>query len=325
MTQVLYTVLELSRGSVWKTHPGLPPYLVATPGDPWPAGGSAWVVFTDTAGAELARIDADCVDADAIAFVAGPDEVDPIPSGANFEIFVDTDDGPRKIRYGVVVRREVEYFDAPARQQQAAALQFSDTFPTLGLRSNWIKLVGNPKPFANSPLPHGVGLDQVLLGEAKGAMRWDQELNSDTARMKFRFYSKHNTFLGGDFAHLTAIFAADHRLSTGLAVRLSNSEATGGGALRLCTINGGPLNPQYVTGAQPIPLTDNADYTLYYDSSVDELHVYQGSDTEPFASWGDELHSQPHGPGYRHYGVSWHNSNATDGLRLTYIAAKDDV
>jgi hypothetical protein len=318
------SVLELSRGSVWKTHPALPPYLVATPGDPWSDGGSAYVVFTDTSGGQLDRIDADSVTADAITFLADPERVDPIPGGANFEIFIDTDDGPRKIRYGKVIRREVEYPDSPAIQQQSVALQFTDTFPTLGLRSNWIKLLGAPKVLSNAPLPNGVGPAQVLLGEAKAAMRWDQELNHDTTRMKIRLLDRGNGTLLFDFAHTTAIVAADHRLTTGLAVRFTTSEAEGK-VLRLCTLNGGPNNLTYMSAAIPHIIPDNGDYTIYYDASGDSLSVYAGTNTTPLASWTDDVHAIPHGPGYRHFGASWHNTQLNAGIMLTYISAKDDV
>ena len=325
MTQTLMSVLELSRGSVFKPHPALPPYLVASPGDPWPAGGSAYVIFTDTAGGQLARIDADSVTAEAINFVAGPDVVDPIPGGANFEIFVDTDDGPDKIRYGKVIRREVEYPDSPAAQQQAVALQFTDAFPTLGLRTNWIKLLGTPKVRANTSLPNGVSPDQVLLGEASAGMRWDQELNSDTTRMKIRLLDKHQGVLSADFAHFFAIVCADQRLTTGLAVEFFASHQDNVRTVRLCTLNGGPTAVTYETAAIANTIPDNGDYTVYYDESADAFALYSGTGATPIATWADEDHVVPHGPGYRHFGTAWHNSQINDGIELTYIAAKDDV
>lgn len=318
------SVVELSRGSVWKPAPQLPPYLVATPGDPWPAGGDAYVIFTDTTGGQLARIDADTVTAEAITFVAGPEQVDQIPGGANFEIFVDTDDGPAKIRYGIVVRREVEYRNAPARQQQSQALQFGDTFPTLGLRSDWIKIAGTPKVRSLTSLPNGVGPDQVTLGEAKAAMRWSQELNSDTNRMKVRLVNRHSRTLGGDFAHLRAIVAADQRLTTGLAIDFEVSDAHST-SLRVCTLNGGPFKQTYQNASTPITLPDNGDWTVYYDDSVDTLYVFSGTNPTPVASWVDEDHEVPHGPGYRHFGFAWDTSQLSPGIFLTYVAAKDDV
>lgn len=324
MPQVLMSVITLSRGSVWNPSPALPPYLVATPGDPWPADGDAYIVFTDTSGGQLAQIYADTVTAEAINFIAGPDQVDPIPAGANFEIFVVGDDGPVKIRYGIVLRREVQFLDSPATQEQTVALQFTDTFPTLGLRSNWIKF-DTPVVHSNGSLPNSVGVDPVLLGESSAAMRWDQELNSDTVRMKVRLLDLHQTVLGSDFARTCAIVTADQRFTTGLAVEFFSSHQDSLATLRLCTLNGGPTSPTYVTAAVHNVIPDNGDYTVYYDASGDTISVYAGSDTTPIASWNDDLHRAPHGPGYRHFGVSWHNSQSNNGIQLTYIAAKDDV
>jgi hypothetical protein len=323
MTQVLYSVLELSSGSVWKPHPALPPYLVATPGDPFPDGGDAWVVFTDTSGGTLATIYADSVTADAINFIADPSQVDPIPAGANFEIFVDSDDGPVKIRYGIVNRREVQFLDSPARQQQAVALQFADTFPTLGLRTDWIK-IGAPIVHSNQPNPNGVGPAEVTFGEATAGMRWAQELNSDTVRMKIRLFDWHNAGFPGNFAHCVAIVTADQRMTTGLAVDFS-AGAVGGMNLHLCTLNGSPWDVTYRSDAVANTIPTNGDYTIYYDSSSDTLSVYKGNDTTPLVSWEDDVHIAPHGPGYRHFGAGWHNSQQNSGVQLTYIAAKDDV
>lgn len=324
MTQVLYSVLELSRGSVWKPSPALPPYLVATPGDPWPAGGDAYVVFTDTSGNQLSQINADSVTADAINFIATPDQVDPIPAGSNFEIFVDTDDGPTKIRYGTVVRREVEFLNSPATQEQSIALQFTDTFPTLGLRSNWVQF-GSPIVGANPSLPNSVGPTPILLpGDALAAIRWGQELNSDTNRLKVRLIDHANNLPLLWYSYTNIIVAADARFTTGLMAQFIHSAAEGQ-TLRLGMLNGDPWNTTYTTPPLTQVVEPNSDYTVYYDSSVDTLNVYAGADLTPIASWQDDLHTVPHGPGYRHFGASFKCSQDNAGIQLSYIAAKDDV
>ncbi|AVJ50236.1 minor tail protein [Mycobacterium phage Mendokysei] len=321
--QTLMSVLELSRGSVWKPAPGLPPYLMAAPGQPWPAGSDAWVVFTDTSGSEIARIDADTVTAEQIQFVADSSVVDRIPAGANFELFVGTDDGPVKIRYGRVIRREVEYPDSPARQYQSSALQFTDPFPTLGLRSNWQQVLGRTKVTSLTPLPNGVGPGLVLLGDARSAIRWDQEMNSDTCRVKVRLVNKYNSGWPNDYAGLFIIVCADQRMTTGLGVKFYAGQQ--GVGVQLFTLNGGPINATARTGLIPHALPANGDFTLYYDHSVDRLTVAAGDDPTPIAYWSDDDHMLPHGPGYRHFGAAWHNSTLNQGIYLTYISAKDDV
>lgn len=324
MPQTIFSVLELSRGSTWEPSPALPPYLSATPGDPWPFFADAYVVFTDTSGGQLARFDADTVSPDAIRFIVAADQVDVIPAGANFEIFIDGDNGPVKIRYGKVVRREVEYPDSPATQAQTIPLQFTDTFPTLGLRSDWIKF-GAPVVQGNGSFPNSVGPAQILLpGSALAAIRWAQELNSDTNRMKVRLLDHASSLPAAWYSYTTVIVAADARLTTGLAAQFIH-DSTLGSILRLGTLNGSPYDVEYEAGPVAAVIPPNGDYGVYYDASGDTLGVYAGANTAPIASWTDDQHRTPHGPGYRHFGVSFKCSQLNSGIQLTYISAKDDV
>lgn len=324
--QTLMSVITLSRGSTWEPPPGLPPYLVPEPGSQFQDGASAHVEFTDSSGGLITSIDADHVTPDGIFFIATSDQVDVVPNGANFEIFIDGDNGPQKLRYGIVVRREVEFFDSPAKQEQSIALQFTDAFPTLGLRTDWRKVRGQPKVHDNGGNPNGVGPPQVLTGEAVAAMLWSQELNSDTARMKFRILDQNNNTPLNNFGQLYGVVCADQRLTTGLAVEVRHGADHGRG-VRLCTFKGGfGINQlTYVTSNIPVTFTVNQDFTIYYDSSVDTVYLFNGTDATPMASWIDDVHAMPHGPGYRSFGAAWHNSQVNDGIQLTYIAAKDDV
>lgn len=178
-------------------------------------GGDSYTVFTDTSGGVITTLYSDSMTADAIRYLAGPEEVDQIPAGANFETFVEYDEGPRKIRYGKVIRREAEYQDAPATQRASIALNFVDTFPTLGLRTNWKSVAGRSKVYNNgSSLPFAVSANAQLF-YAKSGIRWDTELNSDSVK-------SHVVLLNQGPGQCTVVICADQRFSTGLGVQFNS-------------------------------------------------------------------------------------------------------
>jgi hypothetical protein len=306
-------VVFLSKGSVWNPQPGEPPYLMADVGTVWPDGGDAWITFTDTSGGELATIYGD-VSPQVISFLAQPEEVDDIPRGANFELFLDTDDGPQKIRYGKTLRREVEFPDAPAIQQASIALNYTDTFPTLGLRSNWKAVKGRTKVYDNtaSSLPFGVSANAGLF-VAKSAIRWDSPLNSDTIQSRV-------VLLNQGAGRCTVIICADQMFTTGLAVDFNS----GTNKLNIGTVT----SPTDIAAQVPQvshTVVDLTAYTVTYDQLSKTLAVYKGTDLTPLLSWTDSLDIVPHGPGYRYAGFSFDTGIIfSPGIEVAGWQAKDN-
>lgn len=311
------SVVQFSSGSTWKPYPGEPPYLAAAVGEPWPVGAGSWTVFTDTSGGEITTLYADTVDADAIRYINPPEDVDSIPAGANFETFLDTDDGPVKIRYGKVIRREVEFPDAPAVQQQSIALNYTDTFPTLGLRSNWKAVKGRTKVYDNtaSSLPFGVSANAGVF-VAKSAIRWDSPLNSDSVK-------SHVVLLNQGAGRCTIIICADQRFTTGLAVDFT---AGSGSANKLnIGVITSPVDFVAKVTAVSHTVVDLADYTMTYADSTKTVAVYKGTDLTPLISWSDTLNEVPHGPGYRYAGFSFDTGIIfSPGIEVAGWQAKDN-
>lgn len=308
------SVVELSRGSTWNPYPSEPPYFTAEYGDPYPVDGESYTVFTDTSGGVITTLYSDSMTADAIRYLAGPEEVDQIPAGANFETFVETDDGPVKIRYGKVIRREAEYPDSPATQRASIALNFLDTFPTLGLRSNWKPVVGRSKVYDNTgqSLPFAVSANAEFF-YAQSAIRWDTELNSDSIK-------SHVVLLNQGPGQCTVIICADQRFSTGLGVQF-DSQAN---RIHLGVITG-PTTMTYKSTEVVHTVADLNDYYVTYDELTKTLAVYQGTSLTPLKTWPDALDEVPHGPGYRYAGFSFNTGLFfSPGIEVAGWQAKDN-
>lgn len=288
------SVVALSRGSTWNPRPYEPPYLAATTGEPWPADAACYTVFTDTSGGEIATLNASGVTASAISFLATPDEVDVIPAGANFETFIELTGGIQKIRYGKVIRREVEFVDAPATQIASIALNYTDTFPTLGLRSNWKAIAGRTKVYDNTgaSLPFGVSANAGLFF-AQSAIRWDSPLNTDTVK-------SHVVLLNQGSGKCQVIICADQRFTSGLAVEFDavNNQ------IHMAIVTG-PTTVTYQSTALSHTVVDLNDYYVTYDFMTKVLAVYKGTDLTPLKTWTDSLDVVPHGPGYRYAGFAF--------------------
>lgn len=307
-------VVILSRGSTWKPDVYEPPYLFPDPGSTFPPGATVSVVFTDTSGGELANFDAASVTPEAINFAQTADDVDLIPNGANFEIFLTDGDDVYQIRYGKVIRREAQYTNAPATVSTSEAKLYTDTFPTLGLRSSWQAVNGRTKVFDNSgvSLANGVGPNVGLLF-AQSAIRWSDPLNSDTVRVNVNL-------LNQGTGKARVIVCSDQRLTSYLAVEFEESAHK----IHLCT-GTAPTTVTYQGSFITNTVADNDNYTIYYNDATKTLSVYKGTGTTPLGSWTDSSHVIPHGPGYQYLGLAWVNSGLTDGIQVSYWSAKDDV
>ena len=315
--QAIASAVILSRGSVWNPYPAEPPYLGALPGEPYPDGATAWIVFTDTSGNSLAEIAATEVTADTIRFLVEPPALDAIPAGANFEIFLGTADGPYQIRHGKVIRKEVTHTTAPAIAVPAP-LRFGDSFQRSGLGKKWKAIAGETTIHDNSALslPNGVSAKNALFSES--AIRFWRPFNSDSIDVGVSVVNPLNLQAGKTgFAICT-----DINMTTGLVMQLETGIINN--YIHLGILEG-PTTVEW-QGAAIDNDTENGDYyRIRYTHPNRTLAVYKGTSLDPAGTFEDIGEAVPHGEGYRYVGMNFEASLLTQGIQVTSWNAMDAV
>lgn len=298
--------IVLTSGGMWVKE------ILSDPGTVWPDG-TSYTRFLDTAGGVIAEVDGE-VTTTKITYTQPPEETDSVPAGAGFETFLVTADGPYKIRYGKVIRKEVTFPSAATVTTEAQALQFRDTFQRSALGSKWVGVSGRTSIHTNTaPKPKGVGPNLGLLYQSS-AIRYFQPFNGDSVKSTI-------TLLNPGAGKTTVILCADQQFTTFLGCQFD----TTGGSDHLHIVTGtGPTT--MVSQAQAtVTIADYDRYTMFYDALSDSVVIYKGSDLTPVLTWDDELHDMPHGLGYRYFGFAWQADLLSTGPQITNWVGQDDV
>lgn len=318
MLESLYGAVVLSKGSLWAPEPHMRPWLrPQTNGlGAWPDNSVAYIEFTGTDGVPIVdRIEGD-VTPDGIRFRIDPSIADLIPAGANFEIFLDTNDGVWAIRYGTVIRKEPT-LTTPLAQQGISPLVVADNLQRTALGRSWLPVSGKAQMVDNSAanLPIGV----ATLG-AKSAYRYKREFSTPGIELGVTLLNR----TPGTAAKTGIVLNADVNFGIGLAVVVE----TGSTANRLLHLATMTSPTTFIDRAPTVPLVVvNNDYlTIRYIPSTRSLVVYRGTDLEPLAQWDDTTAIVPHGPGYKTAGWFQTRANSnTKGLQIASITAKDSA
>jgi hypothetical protein len=311
MARIKEDVVTLTRDGIW------PWRIPADPGEEWPFGAEAHTRFMNSAGAVIADIDADEVTPTAIKFLAQPGDVNAIPAGAQFETFVETDDGPLKIRYGIVQRPEATFFNRPGASLQQAQL-FRDSLQRTGLGWRWEPVYGSTKLWDNSgqSLPFGMGPNVGLFNNQKSALRWYQQAGGDSVESSFTIVMP--TVIGENNGYTTAVICADQNFTSGLAVTVNSYDHL----LGLARVT----SPTSVVAlGAPVADTQHNDdnYRVRYNDLTDTLTVYKGTSLSPLITWVDAAHIVPHGNGFRHFGFMFSPTFLETGPQVSGWEGKD--
>lgn len=309
----------LSRGSVWNPEPWEPPYLMPEAGRPWPECLGAWIEFTDTDGNTILELTGVLVGPETkpegIRFRGDPDDMDLIPAGANFEVTLNTVDGPYKIRYGKVIRKEVT-FTPPPSSLAVPPQGFADSFQRSAIGRKWVPIVGQATIHDNSDhsLPNGLGAKNALFSTA--ALRYYRPFTTDSLRVSAAVLNPGSLLA----AKTSFVIGSDIYMTSGLVMQLE----TGTGHNYLHTGTLGPDQAVSYQGSAVSNTVANGDgYSIAYNDETRILAVYKGTSLEPLIEWPDDAGIVPHGRGYRYFGVIFGASALTTGIQLTSISAKD--
>lgn len=315
MPRLLETVVHLTRDGIW-------PWIIpAEGGEPWPDGATAHTRFMNSAGAQVADINAVEVTPEAIRFLAIPADVNDIPAGAKFETFVETPQGPLKIRYGTVIRPEAKFFDSPARAAQSTARLFTDSLQRTALGARWEPVAGGTKLYNNSAqsLATGMGPNVGLFSNSPSAVRWHEQTLGDTIKVTFTIVMP--TVFGATNGKTTAVLCADQMFTTGLAVQVDSVN----NQLHLAMVNSPTVLTYLGTAITNVPASNDA-YTALYNHLTKTLAVYKGTSQTPLGTpWVDVDEVVPHGNGYRHTGFMFKPTSLETGPQVSGWAAKDEV
>ena len=309
--------LVLSRGEQFEPPPLLP---LSHGYSSWTDNSSAYTVFYDSSGGEIARVFGE-VTPDKITFDAAPGQVNLVPAGAPYETFLIDDEGKTKmIRYGNVVRKEAQFFSAPARNTATRALQFRDDFfnRTGRVGSKWFVTDGRPTIFDHGDDPNGVGPNRKFFATA--AMRYYAPLNTDSPIISFNLLHKG----AGDTCIVVCSNAA---MTDYLYVQFHDPGALEGGIDKVrMGVGHGPVQPL----VQKVPqvnhtVVSNTNYKLRYDDGTKRLSLLTSDMVTEIIGWTDDNDEFPHGPGFRYFGANFQASLFDSGNQLTSISAQDGI
>lgn len=323
--QSLIGAVILSRGSVWKPHPMTdPPYLHPNNNgvQVWPDGAYCFARFTDSSG-DLIIDDLELpIQPDGIYPRGDAEEMDLIPNGANFEIYIDHQGDVEQIRHGNVLRREAFYATPPSK----AAIPpqaFSDSFQRDALGNKWKPVTGRTKIYDHSALdlPNGVCVDGIW--DQKSSIRYVREFTGDAIEVRVRVVNPWSSQNGKS----GFIVCADINLTTGLVMQLETS--VGNKKLHLGTLSGPNAIVDRITPvANTVANLDDYLIRVTGDGTVLSpmvTSVYKGDSLSPMARWTDEAAIVPHGRGYRHMGMNFDAALLNSGVRVVSCAARDAV
>ncbi|OYN81790.1 DUF7264 domain-containing protein [Mycolicibacterium sphagni] len=283
----------------------------------YPPGTVAWLVIEDDAGAELAAFDGD-VTATGISFSEDPEDVNDIPHGANFRLFVQRPNEAESVKaYGTVVRAEPRYpLKTTVVSPEDAAKQYTANFQQASVGPKWKSMGGSGLAIHNWGVlgrPNTLGPNYTFNSAASA--RWLYEMNMDSITVVFRVWS-----LGA--GKMNVLVCGDYALNSYVGIQFDTGPINN----RVRVITGaGPLSWHHQGSSVNNTVGNGEYYTLKYFHPGKQIALYKGTNLTPLISWVDESNIVPHGEGFRYTGLSWNTSVLTPGVEPSEWEARDGV
>lgn len=318
--------MVLTRDAVWK-------YTYVLPwGMEFPAGTSAEVRVTDRSSALLGIFEGEVGEREA-KFLVDPDDHEHIPAGANFEIFVILPEGPHKVRYGRVVRREVTFPLAPVATGKFTPMMFEDTFDRNAVGPYWTPKYGRVgmHPLTGVPASaFGMAVRNALNIFGQGltlwqdaAVLWYSPVASDTIELKVGLATQ-PAWLGTGDGECIVVICSNYTMKNWLGVRFRDA-GLAGNSIQIVT-GTGPIryNTPGVPVSHTVP-TSGQYYTIKYNHPTKMITVHIGNSATPALVWTDNANLVLHGAGHRYFGAAWNGSAIHPGPAMFYFKVMDAV
>lgn len=296
--------------------------------DDFPTGATASLEFYDSNGTTIATIDG-AVEPKRLVFLElDIDKLDGVPNGAQYELFVTTTDGPYKLEYGTIIRREATFFTPPASSLEQESRLFVDTLNRDAVGRRWIVTHGGiaMADLGGVPKRYAMGSDFGLLFVEAG-MRYFRPFGGDSWRIRFGVYSTGaGSGLGGN-GRMRVHMGCDTKLNIGMGFEIDTKQTLFGADIsEIHTgIVTGPVDMDYTETVTHTAL-DGDEFICEYSNITKVMNVYKNDDfTAPLITFDDTTDLLPHGPGYRYWGFSWDASLLASGPLLLSLEAQDYV
>ncbi|AOT22885.1 hypothetical protein SEA_ZAKAI_26 [Mycobacterium phage Zakai] len=310
--EAVLSTIPMSRGSGFKYE------LRGKPGDYWPESGTAYVVFYESTGAVIATLEG-TVKPELLLFEAEPTEIEFIPHGAGFELFVTPDETgvPVMVRYGTVTRREVRFPDAPATDVSDTALLYVDDMQRTILGPRWRKVGGKAAIYDDWISLHpkrAIGPDFIFFDRA--AVLWFAPLNLDSVTVNVNI-------VNAGAGKSTVVLASDYNMTSWLGVQFETGISNNKWHI---VVGHSPQGDDYEIKASVDANSDNGNNALIkFNHAARQITAFRNNGTTPILTWTDEAESLPIGDGFRYTGFSWISSLAARGVCFYDWWAKDGV
>ncbi len=339
---------ELSLGSVVLSRDSDLSYTYYLPrGMTFTAGATVSLRFTDRSGGEYDNSPfAGTISTDRTKATWTIDSlfINPIPAGANFEVFVVDNSVTYKVRYGRVVRKEVSFPLNPLNVE-VPPLMYEDDMQRSMPGPRWLIKGGRMSMQAVTGITNGVSYSvgtgmatrntiEDIWGNSlnlytKAAAQWYGPLQSDAIEMNIGLADN-------GYGTFTAVFASNYSMTKWLGVRFFNqwTLADGLGAstrrqVRIQVVYGSAWDTSATVGSY-------VNYTMSSSGSMFKI-VYSGQEKTvsvftPASATVPALNqistsstAAQTGAGYRYLGVTSAGDFAYSGPRLYYWKVKDTV
>lgn len=317
------TITTIQEGSLYEESWSAPA------GDPYPEGADCRIEFLDSSGALIGEPLTGTTEKYRVWFRSSYEDVQYVPNGAGFRVFVDDDGDDKMIRYGTVFRRQLFFPNSPANPAAAAVpKRYTDTFqrPPGDIGGRWKNLRGRAVIRDHSgSLPNGVGANKAYF--TRYMSRFYIPFTGDSITLSMNLLKVGR----GKFAVMLSCNA------DGTSFRYVMFDTSGSNNKVRMGVGWGPdvgdsygsaddLAERVTAVNHTVPSAGVGNYKLRFDHQTRAMTLYNTDYTSTILSWTDDSGELPFGKGYRYFAIGG-QADVVDntGVEICGITAQDDV